>query len=209
MKLEKLLALFTAFERNSVDYAIAGGLADLMRGRVTLSEQLEIAVADIGRARSVIAELWPSAELTDVQRTASVPLADARASRPRAAAGRRRVSRRDGSGPSEVRVLPPDTPFYMDIVTRSVATFESLEVRGIPVRVAAVDDRSGSRDVWSRPGFTLRERLAALHALTRELVPPHVLSGVRKYRSIEQASAERERWDNERVAPLRAERLRK
>jgi hypothetical protein len=179
MNLDKLLALFTSFERNGVEYAVAGDLADLVRGRATLTERLEIVVADIECARPVIAEIWPKAELVDWY------------------------------GPSELRVLPPDTPFYIDIVTQPIGTSELFEVRGVNVRVAAADQRSISRDFWSRPGFTLRERLAALHGLTRELVPPHVLSGVRKYRSIEQENAERERWDNERADRLCAERLRK
>jgi len=41
------------------------------------------------------------------------------------------------------------------------------------------------------------------------LVPLGVTPGVRKYRSIEEAEADRDRWETERVARLRAERLRK
>jgi hypothetical protein len=152
-----------------------GGLADLMRGRVSLTERIEIVVADIHDARSVIAEAWPCATITE-----------------------------SGSG---MRVLFPGTPLYVDVVAQSVATVEPLQIRGVVVCVAGANDEL--QDVWSRPGFTLRERLGALHALTRDLVPRHVLTGVRKYRAIEEANAERERWDTERVDRIRAERLRK
>jgi hypothetical protein len=175
MTLEKLLALFSAFDANRVAYAATGDLADLLRGRAALSERLEISVDNVDHALSILEQAWPQTEIIAAL---------------------------------EVRVLPPNTPFYIDVIARTVVSVDLLSIRGVMVRVAAADDQFLSRDVWSRPGFTLRERLAALHELTRELVPAHVLSGVRKYRSIEQASAARERWDTERADRLSAERLR-
>lgn len=41
------------------------------------------------------------------------------------------------------------------------------------------------------------------------LVPLGVPRGVRKYRSLEEAEAERDLWESARVARIRAERLRK
>jgi hypothetical protein len=41
------------------------------------------------------------------------------------------------------------------------------------------------------------------------LVPLHIPHGVKKYRSLDEAEADRERWEDERVAHLRAERLHK
>jgi hypothetical protein len=49
---------------------------------------------------------------------------------------------------------------------------------------------------------TVQERLAAF-------VPYGGPRGVRKYRSIEEANADRERWERERANRVRAERLRK
>lgn len=177
MNLEKLLELFSAFDRDNVDYAVTGDLADLMRGRIALSEGIGIAVVDLDRARRSIVEAWPESLIKD--------------------------------STSALRILPPNTPFYVDVLAQAVAAVETVLIRGVLVRVASRSDRFVVCDTWSRSGFTLRDRLAALHALTRELVPPHQLSGVRKYRSVEQANAERERWDTERAERLRAERLRK
>ena len=41
------------------------------------------------------------------------------------------------------------------------------------------------------------------------LVPLGIPHGIRKYRSIEEAEAERDRWETERIHRIRAERLRK
>jgi hypothetical protein len=183
MNLEKLLALFAAFDRTGVEYAVTGDLAGLMRGDVALSERLEVAIADdpanIQRARSGIAETWPEAQITECS-------------------------------PAILRVTLSNTPIYVEVIAQPVLNAEErLELRGVLVRVALATPPDDMRDIWSQPGFTLRERLAALHMLSRELVPAHHLSGVRKYRSIEKAEADRDRWEQERVDRLRAERLRK
>ena len=43
----------------------------------------------------------------------------------------------------------------------------------------------------------------------RRLVPAHFPHGVRKYRSADEAEAERERWESERIDRIRALRLQK
>lgn len=42
-----------------------------------------------------------------------------------------------------------------------------------------------------------------------KLMPTAIPRGVRKYRSIEEANADRERWEDERIARIRDERLKK
>ena len=177
MNLDVLLAFFAACDRHVVKYAVAGNLAELMRGRVALTEQLEIAIRpdDAELIRATIAQVWPDSHITDCSNAV-------------------------------MRVLPPDTPFYIDVVACPVMTVELMRVRDVPVRVLSEGSALEARDLWSRPGFTLRQRLAALHTLTRELVPQHVIVGVRKYRSIEAADTDRDRWEQERVDRIRAAR---
>lgn len=55
----------------------------------------------------------------------------------------------------------------------------------------------------------LVERLRAHWRRWSRLAPLGVAHGVRKYRSAEEAEAERDEWETERILRLRAERLRK
>ena len=48
-----------------------------------------------------------------------------------------------------------------------------------------------------------------LWAQASALLPPLMPPGVRKYRSIEEMNADREKWEDARIARIRAERLRK
>lgn len=48
-----------------------------------------------------------------------------------------------------------------------------------------------------------------LWAQSSQLLPPAMPRGVRKYRSIEEMNADRDKWEDERIARIRAERLRK
>lgn len=50
-------------------------------------------------------------------------------------------------------------------------------------------------------------RIRAHWASWSKLVPLHVPRGVRKYRSSAEAEAERERWEQERIERIRAERV--
>lgn len=52
-------------------------------------------------------------------------------------------------------------------------------------------------------------RLRTALGWSRVAGPLHFPRGVHKYRSIEEMQADRERWENERIARLRAERLQK
>jgi hypothetical protein len=58
------------------------------------------------------------------------------------------------------------------------------------------------------PAIAARMRLVC--ALGAALAGPRQLPrGVRKYRSFEELSADRDKWEDERIARIRAERLRK
>lgn len=54
---------------------------------------------------------------------------------------------------------------------------------------------------------TLPQRIRAHWQRWSRLVPLGIPPGVRKYRSTEEAEAEREEWESARIARLRAERL--
>ena len=53
------------------------------------------------------------------------------------------------------------------------------------------------------------DRIQAHWKRWSSLVPISSPRGVRKYRSIDEANADRDRWEQERIDRLRAERLRK
>lgn len=55
----------------------------------------------------------------------------------------------------------------------------------------------------------LPQLIHALWAQAGGLLPPALPRGVRKYRSYEALLADREKWEDERIARIRAERLRK
>jgi hypothetical protein len=65
-------------------------------------------------------------------------------------------------------------------------------------------------EAWAmKQDVPLGRRIRAVLSLGPIAGPLHVPRGVRKYRSMEDAADERERWEQERVDRIRAERLRK
>lgn len=63
------------------------------------------------------------------------------------------------------------------------------------------------RALWESPMQPdLLARIAALWRFSSQLVPRDIPRGVRKFRSIEEANAEREAWVTRRVQRLRRER---
>jgi len=77
----------------------------------------------------------------------------------------------------------------------------------MPVRrFESLDD--ARRALWVDPSDPrLGERICRLWERTRRLAPPlGIPRGVRKYRSIEEANADREAWTRKRVRALRERR---
>ena len=185
MNLRTLLALFETFDRDGVQYRVAGDLGQAIHGRYVLAERLEINVA-VDAANGIwvenaFREVWPGIELTPA----------------------------DGL---VFRALPPATSFYFEVMAvADLPPGERMQVGDTIVHVVALSamERVSTAPEFSREGFSLPTRFAAVQSLARELVPqvPRSL-GVRRYRSIEAANAERQGWDQERVARIRAERLR-
>jgi hypothetical protein len=185
MDLNQLLALFSAFDHERVDYIVLGALAMLFHGRVALTERLEIGFAsedDAIRGSESILKTFPGTTFEVCQG-------------------------------AYFRALPPGTPLFIDLVAASTDNAETVTLPGNgSVRVARDTMRprvSAAGDDDRRAGYTLREHLGALQSLARAIVPSAGRPrGVRKYRSIEAAEAERERWDDLRSIRIRAERIR-
>ena len=180
----RLLALFRAFDRAEVDYIVLGDLAMLLHGRVGLTERVEIGIPTRheSAAREAFLQAFPGTTFAI----------------------------RDGAF---FRALPPGTPgpLFFDVVAASASDADTMTMAGgVPIRVARQPSQHISpRDDYARPGYTLRDRLGVLQSLARAVVPGTVHPrGVRKYRSIEAAEAERQRRDDLRRARIRAERLR-
>ncbi|MEO8032916.1 MAG: hypothetical protein ABI837_00670 [Acidobacteriota bacterium] len=55
----------------------------------------------------------------------------------------------------------------------------------------------------------LAEHIRRHWAMWSRMMPTAIPRGVRKYRSIEEANADRDRWESERIERIRAERLKK
>lgn len=65
-------------------------------------------------------------------------------------------------------------------------------------------------EAWAaKEGKPLGPRIRAILSLGAIAGPLNMPRGVTKYRSIEEASADRDRWEQARVNRIRAERLRK
>lgn len=65
-------------------------------------------------------------------------------------------------------------------------------------------------EAWAmKRDVPLGRRIRAVLSLGPIAGPLHVPRGVRKYRSIEEANADCDRWEQERVDRIRASRLRK
>lgn len=65
-------------------------------------------------------------------------------------------------------------------------------------------------EAWAmRPERPLGPRIRAVLSLTRAVPPLGIPRGVRKFHSIDEMAAERDRYEQERVDRVRAERLRK
>ena len=65
------------------------------------------------------------------------------------------------------------------------------------------------RALWLSPGDPkIAQRIRALWAFSRRLVPGAFPRGVRKYRSIETANADRDQWVRDRIERLSALRRR-
>ncbi|MBM3227100.1 MAG: hypothetical protein FJZ47_25310 [Candidatus Tectomicrobia bacterium] len=63
------------------------------------------------------------------------------------------------------------------------------------------------RALWASPMHTdLLARIEALWSFSMQLVPRDIPRGVRKFRTLEEANAEREQWVQRRVERLRRER---
>lgn len=80
----------------------------------------------------------------------------------------------------------------------------------MPVRKYRSIEEMNQRSEWlpaGHPGIVRRMRL--LWRMTTAVAPLQFPRGVRKYRSIEEANADRDRWEHERIERIRAERLRK
>jgi hypothetical protein len=70
--------------------------------------------------------------------------------------------------------------------------------------------QESKRDLWADcDDPRLPSRIRTHWARWSALVPPGLPRGVRKYRSTEEAEADRARWEQERIARIRAERLQK
>lgn len=68
--------------------------------------------------------------------------------------------------------------------------------------------QESKRELWLQcDDPRLRGRIRAHWARWSRLVPLHAPRGVRKYRSSGEADADRERWEQERVDRIRAERV--
>lgn len=64
-------------------------------------------------------------------------------------------------------------------------------------------------EAWAmKTGRPLGPRIRAVLSLTRAVPPLSIPRGVRKFRSIEEMAAERDRYEQERVDRIRAERTR-
>ena len=73
--------------------------------------------------------------------------------------------------------------------------------------VEEMDD--ARRDLWcDQPDQTCFKRIAELWERSARLCPRKFPKGVVKYRTIEAAQADRERWINKNIGRLREERLR-
>ena len=65
-------------------------------------------------------------------------------------------------------------------------------------------------EAWAmKRDVPLGRRIRAVLSLSPIAGPLHVPRGIRKYRSIEEANVDRDRWEQERVDRIRATRLRK
>jgi len=167
MNLDQLLVLFQVLEDKRVEYAVVGDLAAAMQGQVALTECFDIWIEPryehVVSAREAIASAWPSAQFVELDGVA-------------------------------FRVLPRGTPFYLAVRTQHIDGVITVKLRAVAVRLVPDSAHTSSLRFagYSRPGFTLRERLAALHSLSSEIVPRRrVFRGVWKYRSIEDAKADR------------------
>lgn len=70
--------------------------------------------------------------------------------------------------------------------------------RSIEEMNAADDDR------WLPPGDAkILDRATSFFAMWSSMIPMGAPRGVRKYRTADEADADRERWENERIARIR------
>lgn len=163
MNLQTLLSFFQTLDRAHVEYTVVGDLATTLRGNPALTECLEIAVmAESMVVRDAILAAWPGTCFME-------------------------------GAPVTIRALPPETPFYLDVLTQRVITVATVELGGVRIQaLSETGDEARPPGRWFRPGFTLGERIAAVQSLVREIVPIRPrFRGVRKYRSIEAAKADR------------------
>lgn len=185
---DELLKGFQALERESINYLVVGHLAKCLHGLPELRERLEILIGNdmgVDRVSAILEPVWTDGELVRVE----------------------------GSG-IVLRYLPTATSLYVDLVFVNglPASGEDVVLGGITVRVARLaeaDQLAGVGSPWIREGFTLPERWTAVQQLAAQFAMPTAWPrGVRKYRSIEAAEADRESRDNERVRVARVQRSR-
>lgn len=164
MTLKTLLSLFQTFDRARIEYTVIGDLATLLQGTFVLRECFEISVTEAVNARAAILAAWPGTNFMET------------------------------TAPVLFRALPPETPFYLDVLAQRVNTAVTIELSGVRIRVVSDPPAEGRafRAGWVRPRFTTGERITAVHSLAREIVPFRgAFRGVRKYRSIQAAKSDR------------------
>lgn len=177
MTIEQFLAVFQALNDRDTEYVLTGSWAEAMHGRIAGTDRIELVVTDAIRAANAIASVWPDASL---------------------------VSTATGQG-----VLPPRTPIWFDLVAcDSSPSHELLRFRKTVVRVMTYDTAHELlTNNFTRVGFSSAERIRTVQLLTSALsAAPATPRGVRKYRSFTDASADRDRWESERVIRTHAER---
>ena len=209
MRWEDLLNVLAIFEREQLDYQLTGGLARMLLGTGALSERIEIAVSptDVHAVHAMLRSIWPE---TDVGTPASSPAERAASRRharrtgsetlPAQPAGRQR-----STDNAITRYFPPNSPMFVDLLTSSATDDapEQLFIAGVTIRVGTGEHDDDASD-WTRPGFTMCERINNLNAFACDVLPLRSpLRGVRKYRSAEALFFDRDETTARRVAELR------
>lgn len=196
MDFDRFLDLLPALAREGVDDVLVGGVALGLHGLVRATEDAALFVrpeaGNVERLKRALGTVWDDPDIADIS---AADLA--------------------GDDPT-VRYGPPGEAFVVDLLGRLGWAFafedpdlQTITVEGVPVwRFRDLDE--ARRTLWLAPDDpALGARLRRLRAFWAPLAPPLAQPrGVRRFRTIEAANADREQWAAERVRALRVRRTR-
>lgn len=177
MSFEDFLAVFRSLNEHSVEYVLAGAFAQAMHGRSIGTEHIDVVVEETHLNGARIAEAFDA-------------LWGDAGYRMRTAAG--------------MRMFPPSTAMMLELFTcTAIPAYELLDVCGTLVRVSPFDE---SFEVSGQ--ILPKELRRAVCEIVSHLAPSEPAPrGVRKFRSFDDLTDDREHRENARIARVRSGRL--